>query len=488
MAKIKGNKLLPLIVGGVIAAGIVVVVVSNKNKKTTEAASGSEIVEVADLSQEDLAVLGIAGDTEKDTVQTLITLVKTIKKDQSDTKDEIKKLKAENDQLKKGMGQQYRITLPNSNTNMNSDASETVKSEPSALEKQVSALSDKLSKLTSKLPTSSNNDNGSYNSVPIGKAQGAIGKGERVDNSVGVDDIVWVSPSDQIVVDNKNRASQGFTFPTSFNGEDPIRSKLKDHKENINQPLTDKNGKESAPVYTVPVNSTLTGSVSMTALLGRIPIDGVVSDPYPFKAVIGRDNLIANGIELPGVEGAIVSGTTSGDYVLSCVRGTVKSITFVFDDGRITTIPEQKNNNSNSSNNNSEIGWLSDEYGIPCISGEIKSNAAQYLSSVIGLGTAAAAADAMAQQNTTVVTDGGNVTNAVTGNNSQYVLGKGLSGGINQTIDWFNKRFGQTFDAVYVPPGQTIAIHITRELDIDYRYNGRLVDYDVNTRKLGVLD
>lgn len=475
MAKIKGNKLLPLIVGAFIAAGLIIVVVSNKSKNQTSPQSNNDAIEVAELTNEDLSVLGVAGDTEKDTVQTLITLVKTVKKDQVDTKEELKKLKAENEQLKKGGGQQYRIAPPNTQNN----------TEPSVLEKQVAALSDKLNTLTAKLPTSSYRDN---DNLPIGKGQVSTNKSlsDVTPNSEN-DEIVWVSPSDQITVDNKNRTNNGFMFPTSFNGEDPVRSKLKDHKETINQPLTDKLGKERTPVYTVPVNSTLTGSVSMTALLGRIPIDGVVSDPYPFKAVIGRDNLIANGIELPGIEGAIVSGTTSGDYVLSCVRGTVKSITFVFDDGRITTIPEQKNTNTNS-NNNSEIGWLSDEYGIPCISGEIKSNAAQYLASVIGLGTAAAAADAMAQQNTTVVTDGGNVTNAVTGNNSQYVLGKGLSGGINQTIDWFNKRFGQTFDAVYVPPGQTIAIHITKELDIDYLNNGRLVDYEVDHHKLGVLD
>ncbi|OCG64110.1 integrating conjugative element protein [Gilliamella sp. wkB18] len=478
MAKIKGNKLLPLIVGGVIVIGIIVVIIANKGKKQESSSGRDEIVEIADLSDDDLAVLGIAGDTEKDTVQTLITLVKAVRKEQTDIKDEIKKLKSENEQLKKGVGQ-HKINPVNKNANG------TNSNEPSALEQQVAVLSDQLNKLASKLPTSSS-DNSSVNnsaSMPIGKGKVSSHQGNMAD--AAIDEVLWVAPSDQIVIYSKNKNNAGFQFPTSFNGNDPIHSKLKEHKDNINQPIYEKNGKDREPVYTLPVNSTLTGSVSMTALLGRIPIDGVVSDPYPFKAVIGRDNLIANGIELPHVEGAIVSGTASGDYVLSCVRGTVNSITFVFDDGRITTIPEQKNNSSNAKG---DIGWLSDEYGIPCISGEIKSNAAQYLASVIGLGTAAAAADAMAQQNTTVVTDGGNVTNAVTGNNSQYVLGKGLSGGINQTIDWFNKRYGQTFDAVYVPPGQEIAIHITTELAIDYLFNGRLVDYEVNTKKLGVLD
>ncbi len=50
-----------------------------------------------------------------------------------------------------------------------------------------------------------------------------------------------------------------------------------------------------------------------------VPIDGKVTDPYPFKVLIGKDNLTANGIQLPDVEGAIVSGTATGDWTLSCV-------------------------------------------------------------------------------------------------------------------------------------------------------------------------
>lgn len=464
MSTIKGNKLLPIIVVTVIIIGIFIIVIANKSKKQASS-SNDEIVEIADLNEEDLSVLGITGDTEKDTVQTLVTLVKTLKKDQADIVSELKKLKSENENLKKTRVPQYKIEPPKSN-------------EPTELEKKVSILTDKFNKLASYSPISSSSETTDSKpvSIPIGRGQ-TSSKVDMTDD----DEIQWINPADQI--SNKGKNTTGFQFPTSF-GSDLIRSKLKDNKDSINQPIGRKNEKDRQQFYTVPANSTLTGSVSMTSLLGRVPIDGVVSDPYPFKAVIGRDNLISNGIELPHVEGAIVSGTASGDYVLSCVRGNVKSITFVFDDGRIITIPDSKNNN----NKDEGIGWLSDEYGIPCVSGEIKSNASQYLSTVIGLGTAAAAADSMAQQNTTVVTDGANVTNAVTGNNGQYVLGKGLSGGINQTIDWLNKRYGQTFDAVYVPAGKEIAIHISKELEIDYLFNGRLVDYEMNTKKVGVLD
>ncbi|WP_435370059.1 hypothetical protein, partial [Acinetobacter baumannii] len=59
--------------------------------------------------------------------------------------------------------------------------------------------------------------------------------------------------------------------------------------------------------YTLPQNSTLMGSVAMSARIGRVPVDGTVNDPYPFKILIGPDNLTANGIELPDVAGAVAS-------------------------------------------------------------------------------------------------------------------------------------------------------------------------------------
>ena len=53
-----------------------------------------------------------------------------------------------------------------------------------------------------------------------------------------------------------------------------------------------------------------------------------------------------------------------------------------------------------------------------------------------------------------------------------------LSGGMNETADWVRQRYGQTFDAIYVPPGKALAVHITRQLAIDYEEQGRRVRYD----------
>lgn len=92
--------------------------------------------------------------------------------------------------------------------------------------------------------------------------------------------------------------------------------------------------------------------------------------------LIGKDNLTANGIQLPDVEGAIVSGTATGDWTLSCVRGDVQSITFVFSDGTVRTVPSPAKSTDGSDNKNrsgGSIGWLSDEHGVPCLAGERKS-------------------------------------------------------------------------------------------------------------------
>ncbi|EDS7122119.1 TIGR03752 family integrating conjugative element protein [Salmonella enterica subsp. enterica] len=292
-------------------------------------------------------------------------------------------------------------------------------------------------------------------------------------------------------VDKRGQAvTSGVQFPSSFGnaGDNPVSQQKKAFLEVAKG---ERAIEEATPVYTLPENSTLTGSVAMTALLGRVPVNGTVSDPYPFKVLIGRDNLTANGIELPDVEGAIISGTASGDWTLSCVRGTVHSMTFVFRDGTIRTVPSagnKANNDSNGKSQGSEIGWLSDPHGLPCIPGERKSNAAEYIGSQFLLAGSSAAADAFANGQTTTTVDGGSVTSAVTGSSGQYVLGQALGGGLKESADWFKQRYGQMFDAIYVPPGHPVAVHITRQIPVDYETQGRKVKYATAASHKRTLD
>ncbi|EJI4098327.1 TIGR03752 family integrating conjugative element protein, partial [Salmonella enterica] len=135
--------------------------------------------------------------------------------------------------------------------------------------------------------------------------------------------------------------------------------------------------------------------------------------------------------------------------------------------------------NGGTSGNGGSIGWLSDDNGIPCISGTLKSNASTYLPTIGLLGIGTSAGDALtANQYTSNTTDGGGITSALTGNAGQAVLGQALGGGFKEVAQWVKERYAQTFDAVYVPPGAKVAVHITRQLNIDYAEKGRRVKYD----------
>jgi integrating conjugative element protein (TIGR03752 family) len=233
------------------------------------------------------------------------------------------------------------------------------------------------------------------------------------------------------------------------------------------------------PVYTVPRNATLMGSTAMTALLGRVPIRGEVRDPMPFKVITGRDNLAANGLTVPGVEGMIWSGTAIGDWTLSCVTGRLESVTFVFDDGSIRTLSTD-DREERSGERNRPLGWISDARGIPCVSGERKSNAAAFLSQRIGAKAIEAAADAAAaSQTTTVLRDSGGISNTVSGDTGAYVLGRTVAEGGNEIAQWLLERQAQNFDAVFVPAGAELAIHVDRQLTIDLDPHGRRLNHAI---------
>ncbi|MFP1900481.1 TIGR03752 family integrating conjugative element protein [Lonsdalea quercina] len=447
-----------------------------------------------DLSPDDLKALGIEGDTPQDTLRTVVGNFRKVQGRLDSLADDNKKLSDENKALK----------TANSNVDMQiSQVVGNVRVEEAQkrqqLSDQVTALGTQVKQMMEQLqngstgPHAGEKPSGLGSDIPIG-----MGYDSGTSNGTVVtpssDGLQWVEPKDGIAVDasgravtdsNKNNAT-GFSFASSFSeASDAGKQAAGKTVVTAQASLTDAQ-KKTDPVYTLPENSTLVGSRAMTALLGRIPIDGKVTDPYPFKVMIGRDNLTANGIELPDVQGAIVSGTATGDWTLSCVRGAITSITFVFADGTVRTLPSPDGQNAagnqssgNSGGNNSSIGWLSDDNGIPCISGTRKSNASTYLPTIGMLSAASASGDALTQNQNTSQSNGyGGVTSTLTGDAGQAVLGKALSGGMRETADWVKARYGQTFDAIYVPPGKTLALHITRQLTIDYEEQGRKVKYD----------
>lgn len=483
--KVKSNTLVKVLVPAALTIAVLVGMKSCGTEPKTGPQQDALSQSINELDPNELKSLGIEGDTPADTLRTLIGTMKNVRDKQSELITQNQKLLEENAQLR---GRQQNVS------GQIKTAVDTVRQEAEtkqrALQQEQQTLKQRLEALGDKLTS---NDTGQRaqgeGDIPIGLGLDAQNSGMTVK-----DGLLWTEPQDAQPGDparTVNGQPAKPAFPTSFLEDNAItRQKAELDRVAKNQRTLSGAGgagEDAEPAYTLPENSTLVGSQAMTALLGRVPIDGRVTDPYPFKVVVGKDNLTANGIDLPDVEGAVISGSATGDWTLSCVRGDVTSITFIFTDGTVRTVPQPNNrsdggnnanNGQNGRNNGGYIGWISDESGIPCISGERKTNAGTYLPTLFALTAASAAGDSMAQSQYTAQNNGyGGVTASLSGDAGKAALGSAIGGGFKDVADWVKSRYGQTFDAVYVPPGQKVAVHITRQIPIDYEYQGRKVNY-----------
>ena len=407
------------------------------------------------LTPEEARALGIEGDTPRDTVATLIGLVRQLRGELQTALNENRAQRAENERLRAREGsidRRIESALSNERNQLRQDREE-VAGERQRAEGLLQDLQRRIENL--------------------GAAELPVGIGLDPTDDSGT---VWIEPDDARRERRSGVSGDVFSFPTSFGlGQSD--------GDGDQQDVDASTAPTARPVYTVPINSTLIGSVSMTALIGRVPIDGTVNDPYPFKVLIGPDNLTANGIDLPDVAGAVVSGTASGDWTLSCVRGQIRSMTFVFADGTFRTVPEDggrsgsRQQSSDSVSTQGGIGWISDPHGIPCVSGERRSNAQQYFGTQALLTAAGAGAAALAdsRRNVTVVAGSGSTVGSV--GVGEDALNRILTDGVDDMSEWVNKLYGQAFAAVYVKPGARVAVHIEQPLNIDYDPVGRRVDH-----------
>lgn len=232
--------------------------------------------------------------------------------------------------------------------------------------------------------------------------------------------------------------------------------------------------------FTLPENSTLVGAKAMTAIIGRVPIDGRVTDPMQFKLIVGRENLAANGWELPeDIAGMILTGVAIGDMALSCSEGKIRSATFVFTDGTIRTVSSR--GRGTSAGSGGDLGFISDPRGNPCIVGKFVTNAPAYLTDIIGAKTLGVAGQAYADaaklvtQNTT-----GGVTTQIT-DTSRYVMGQAVSGASDELTAWLLSRLKNSFDAVVTPSGHDIVVHLDQELRLDKVVDARKIAHRAQT-------
>lgn len=451
------------------------------------------------LTQDEMKQLGIEGDTPLDTVATLVAQTKAMRTELKTLLSDNKTQQEENARLRQRdneIDQRIQKTL-----NVELDKAES-KGPRRLNEQETQSLLDEIKqRLSTDFLNNRNAD------LPIGLG---LQPGDGDQFKKGQSDLIWIVPQDATAVDTQGKplpsgtrkVASGFNFPDAFNDEiNRGQRELQASTGAIGRNIKTTDAKDTPkPVYTLPENSTLTGSIAMTALVGRVPVDGVVNDPYPFKVLIGPDNLTANGIDLPDVAGAVISGTAAGDWTLSCVRGQISSMTFVFNDGRIRTVPtpqkltsRQRAGQASSSQLDKiqgGIGWLSDPYGIPCISGERRSNAEQYLGtkSLItsaGAGVAKLLGADQQNSNTLFSASGAPVGAGTAGSDAVSTI---LSGGVKDIGDWVNKLYGQAFAAIYVQPGAQVAVHLDRQLEIDYETLGRKVRHASGGAHVSALD
>lgn len=441
----------------ILLIGLVVVVVvklrGTSDTRVTEQRLGGA------LTTEEMKALGIEGDTPRDTVATLVGQVKQLRQELKTAVTDSLAQKSENDRLR-----QRESTIEQRLESSLETERKRLEQTRTQEREQTQGL---LRGLQQQLQTLSQKDLNV--DLPIG-----LGLQAGDEPPLGSAALRWIEPDDARTPITARTKDKMPTFPTRFG---PAQQPL----AQIAETVTERSTKLITPakaVYSVPANATLMGSVAMTALIGRVPIDGTVNDPYPFKVLIGAANLTANGIDLPDIAGAVVSGTASGDWTLSCVRGQVRSITFVFQDGTIRTVPESKGPGQNERSAQDGLGWISDPYGIPCVGGARRSNAQQYLGSQALITAAGAGAASLIKNNgsTTYITPGNGSlgTVGITGNEA---MGRVLASGVQEMSQWVNKLYGQAFAAVYVEPGAKVAVHIQQPVTIDYEAQGRKVDH-----------
>ncbi len=253
--------------------------------------------------------------------------------------------------------------------------------------------------------------------------------------------------------------------------------------------------KTHIPYYTIPAGADLGHVTLLSALIGEVPSEGKLMQPlFPFSAVINRGDLMAaNGIPLTDeLAGMKISGYAIGvgSFLdnISCVRAYVTSALFVFDDGHFVTAGSENMRHSSELLNNESLGYLTSDYGNPCIKGKYITNAPQVLTAFMATGGIQGAGALLSEWQMTSLKDASGVTNLPTGSLGHYAAGGALNQSTIKVSEWLEKRIQGSFDLVHVPaslPNQTgtgfhanaVNLHFTKTIPLDKDNQGRVLNY-----------
>ncbi len=156
------------------------------------------------------------------------------------------------------------------------------------------------------------------------------------------------------------------------------------------------------------------------------------------------------------------SGTAPRATGRSFVRGQIRSVTFVFNDGTVRTMPEDGSRNQSggggamvqTARRKAAPGWISDPTASPCVSGERRSNAQRRTGSQALITAAGAGAAAIKSDSGSVAVVANSTARGTVGISGNEAMGRIHGRGRPR-----HGRLGQqalrqpTFAAVYVRPG-----------------------------------
>ncbi|WP_428775695.1 TIGR03752 family integrating conjugative element protein [Vibrio sp.] len=294
-------------------------------------------------------------------------------------------------------------------------------------------------------------------------------------------EIVWIAQNDK-VVETKEDGTTVQSYPVSFgsSGSTELATVAPDTNAPTQFPLLPNNDTSKAvPIYTIPEGSTLFGSVSMSAILGRVPVDNALSNPFRFKVLIGGENLAANGHYIPNLQEMTAQGYAEGDFTLECARGTIDTMTFVFNDGTIRTVKSTGSGDGQTSG----LGWISDKYGVPCISGQYITNFPEFVRTQGALTGLGSLASSLATAASSKSTNADGVTVSVVNDAVQKAAGEGFADGATEMTKWYAERQKSAFDVVYVRTGESVVLNIEEPVLIDYDPEGRKIFHQDNARE-----
>lgn len=293
----------------------------------------------------------------------------------------------------------------------------------------------------------------------------------------------WLMPVDAVLPVDPKKGTVSYAFDSQKIAAQNFGTSVFASEHNSITNDAEEAKPEKIKFGTIAQESTLVDAVTMTALIGRIPVKGKLVDPYEFKVLIGKENLAANGLYIPNLERMIMRGVAKGDYTGQCVSGDIVAATYVFNDGRIQTVNSSDVGRSRSDYDASgqvtqdRLGWISTQGGTPCISGAYISDASKFIATQAGLSALGAVAAGYAAS--AKVTEGvGDDKETTITDSTKYALGQGGLAATDNVTSWINDIKESAFGLVFVESNERIAIHITKELHIDYDPAGRKLTYN----------